>query len=290
MQKTILLSLLVPGVLMAQENASYQERTDARDAAISGELGVDFTSQYFFRGIRQENQGVIAQPWINLGMNVHEGDGALRNLDVVFGQWNSLHDEQTNSLAGGGVWFESRFFLGLEGQIGDRWHAGVRYNTYSFPNNGSRPIQELALSARFDDAGVFSESFSLQPTLTIAKELSGQRDFGNDKGVYAELGVSPSWVIGKLGESDMTLTLPGKIGLSLGDYYETVGTGGGDDFLGYLQGGGVLSAPLDFMPARLGPWSGHVGLHALLLGNNNKNFNGNDSLEFIFEFGMKTEF
>jgi len=148
----------------------------------------------------------------------------------------------------------------------------------------------VALSARFDDVGVFSENFSLQPTLTIAKEQVGQRDFGNDKGIYAELGVSPSWVIGKLGESDMTMTLPGKIGLSLGDYYERVGTGGSDDFLGYLQCGAVVSAPLDFMPTRMGPWQGHVGLHALLLGDNNENLNGNDSLEFIFEFGMKTEF
>jgi len=124
MQKTILLSFLVPGILMAQENATFQERADARDQAISGELGLDFTSQYFFRGIRQENQGVIAQPWINLGMNVYEGEDTLRNLNVVFGQWNSLHDGAT--AGAGGIWAESRFYMGVEGQFGDRWHAGIR--------------------------------------------------------------------------------------------------------------------------------------------------------------------
>tara|TARA_R110002072_G_scaffold228234_3_gene385055 strand:- start:34512 stop:35381 length:870 start_codon:yes stop_codon:yes gene_type:complete len=289
MQKTILLSFLVPGVLLAQENASFQERVDARNEAIYGNLGFDVTSQYFFRGLRQENQGVIVQPWINLGINVHEGDGELRNLNVVMGQWNSLHDGPTGGA--GGIWFESRFYLGVEAQVGDRLHFGVRYNTYASPNGVGlgRPIQELQFSGRFDDAGVFSEDFSLQPTLTIAAELVGQRDFGSDKGIYAELAVAPAWTIGKLGESDMTLTLPATLGLSLGDYYENAG-GGGDDFFGYLQAGGVVSAPLDFMPARLGPWSGHVGLHMLLLGDSTDRRNGGDALEFIFEFGMSTEF
>lgn len=286
MQKTILLSLLVPGVLMAQENASFQDRVDARNEAISGSLGFDFTSQYFFRGIIQENQGIIAQPWINLGVNAYEGEGTLRNLNVVFGQWNSLHEDQTN---GGGAWYESRFHLGVEGQIGERWHAGIHYRTYSFPNVGARPVQELTITARFDDAGIISEDFSLQPTVTIAKELVGQRDGGNDKGIYAEIAVSPTWVIGQLGESDVTLTLPATLGLSLGDYYENAG-GGGDDFLGFLQAGGVLSAPLDFMPARLGPWSGHVGLHLLLLGDNNGDRMRADTGELIFEFGMSTNF
>ncbi|MFT4515934.1 MAG: hypothetical protein ACI89X_004753 [Planctomycetota bacterium] len=293
MQKTILVSLLLPGVLIAQGNASFQERVDARNEAISGSLGFDFTSQYFFRGLRQENQGVIAQPWINLGINVHEGDGTLRNLNVVMGQWNSLHDGPTGSGGGGGIWTESRFYLGVEGQINERWHVGLRYNTYSSPNGTSvgigAPIQELAISARFDDAGIVSENFSLQPTVTIAREISGQRDGGNDHGIYAQLAVSPSWVIGKLGESDLKLTLPATLGLSLGDYYENVG-GGGDKFLGFLQAGGALSAPLDFMPARLGPWSGHVGLHLLLLGDSTDRRNGGDSGELIFEFGMSTQF
>ena len=289
MQKTILLSLLLSTTLLAQESPSFQERVDARNKAISGKLGVDFTTQYFFRGIVQENQGVIAQPWLDLGIHAYEGDGALRNLNLVIGQWNSLHSQQTQGGGSGGVWYESRFYLGLEAQVGERWHVGARYNTYSFPNSGTTPIQELALTARFDDAGVFAEDFSLQPTLTIAKELYGQRDGGNDKGTYAQFGVAPAWVIGKLGQSDMTLTLPGTVGLSLGDYYEQ-GGGGGDDFFGYMQAGAVLSAPLDFMPARLGPWSAHVGLHLLLLGNNNKNFNNGDNGEFIFEFGMVTEF
>lgn len=292
MQKTLLLSLLVPGALLAQENASFQDRMDARNEAIGGSLGFDFTSQYFFRGIRQENQGVIAQPWINLGINVHNGDeGGLHNVNVVLGQWNSLHDGPTGGA--GGVWYESRFYAGVEADFGERWHFGIRYNTYASPNGAAaalgRPVQELAFSAQWDDSGVISENFSLKPRVTIARELSGQRDQGSDRGIYAEVAIAPDWVIGKLGESDMTLTLPATLGLSFGDYYENVG-GGGDETFGYLQVGGVLSAPLDFLPARMGPWSGHVGLHALLLGDSTDRRNGGDSAELIFEFGMKTEF
>lgn len=289
MQKTIFVSLLLPCALLAQENTSFQERIDARDAAISGRLSFDFTTQYFFRGIVQENKGIIVQPSIDLSMKVLEGDDTLRKLNVVVGQWNSLHSDQTNSGGSGGVWYESRFYLGVESQLGERWHAGLRYNTYSFPNSGNTPIQEFALSVRFDDAGVFSESFSLQPTLTIAKEVSGQRDGGNDKGTYAELAIAPSWTIGTLGQSDLTLTIPGKVGTSLGGYYERP-AGGGDDFFGYLQGGAVLSNQLDFLPAGLGPWNAHVGLHLLLLAGNTKSYNSGDNAEFIFEFGMSTEF
>jgi hypothetical protein len=56
------------------------------------------------------------------------------------------------------------------------------------------------------------------------------------------------------------------------------------------QAGGVLSAPLTFLPPRLGPWQGHVGLHLLVLGHNNDRRNNGDAAEIFFEFGMSTEF
>lgn len=291
MQKTILATLLVPGLLLAQQDASFQERVDARTKAISGRLGFDFTSQYFFRGIQQENQGVIAQPSLDLSLNVHEGERGLHDVNVVTGIFESLHSGPTGGA--GGIWYESRFYLGVEGQFGERFHGGVRYNTYSTPNGAApalgRPVQELQFQVGFDDIGIFSDSLALHPTVTVALELVGQRDAGNDKGIYTEVAVGPSWNIGQLGESDLTLTAPAKLGLSFGDYYERPG-GGGDDFFGYFQAGGVLSAPLDFMPARLGPWQGHVGLHLILLGNNTDRRNGGDSGEIFFEFGMSTEF
>lgn len=297
MQKTILAALFVPGLLLAQQDASFQERVDARTKAISGRLGFDFTSQYFFRGIQQENQNIIGQPSLDLSLNVHDGERGLRRLNVVTGIFESLHDGPTGGA--GGIWYESRFYLGVEAQFGERFHGGVRYNTYSTPNGAAlalvRPIQELQFHVRLDDAGIFSNSVSLQPTATVAIELVGQRDLANDRGIYAELAIAPAWSIGQLGSSELTLSAPAKLGMSFGNYYQRPriaggGGGGGDDFIGYLQAGGVLSAPLNFMPARLGPWEGHVGLHLILLGNNADRRNGGDEAELFLEFGMSTTF
>ena len=291
MRSTILISWTLCSAALAQSSPTFEQRTAERGEAIHGALGFDFTSQYFFRGIRQEAAGIIGQPWIDLSLDLVDGDSGLRDLDIVFGQWNSLHDGRTGGA--GGVWYESRFYLGVEAEVGERMRFGVRYNTYDTPNGSAialaRPIQEVAFYGAYNDSGLISDDFQLNPTVTIAYETVGQRDRGGDRGTYAEFAVAPAWDIGHYGGNEITLTVPTRLGLSFGDYYERTG-GGNDDFLGYLQAGGVVSAPLTFLPARLGPWTGHFGVHALVLGDNNQARNGGDTLEVFIEFGMSTTF
>ncbi|MCK5943517.1 MAG: hypothetical protein KAI24_16160 [Planctomycetes bacterium] len=295
MRKTTLATLLAAPLLTAQGAPTFEERLAAREAAIDGRLGFDVTSQYFFRGIQQENQGIIFQPWIELNSRLWTGDNDDQSVDLVFGQWNSLHDGPTGTGGPGGVWYESRFFVGANAQLGERFQAGARLNFYSTPNGagfarGLSNITELQLDVRFDDHGVLIEDFALNPYATLAIELNNQRDGGSDEGAYVELGVAPEFEIGSMGEAPVVLTVPARIGLGLGGYYERPGTNGDDDFFGYLQVGGVVSAPMEFLPAGMGPWIGHAGLHALLLGDNNERRNGSDSAELIFEFGMSTFF
>ena len=291
MRKTFLVGLLSPSLLLAQQYTSYQERVDARNDAVHGRLGFALTSQYFFRGIEQENQGIIAQPTLDLSLNVHEGDEGLRQLNIVTGIFESLHSGPTGST--GGVWYESRYYLGVEGQFGERFAGGVRYNTYATPNGSAQSlnntVEELQFQVQFDDAGIFSKDWTLFPTATVAFELEGQRDGGNERGIYAELAISPAWTIGEIGDAELTLKFPSRIGVSLKDYYEQL-NGGDDDFFGYIQSGGVVSAPLNFRASRLGPWRGYAGLHLILLGNNNDERNGDDRAELFFEFGMSTDF
>ena len=66
--------LLMPAALLAQDPADSQ---DAQNEA-TGSFGFDFTNQYFFRGILQENQGVIAQPWWELSMALGDGGDDCR--------------------------------------------------------------------------------------------------------------------------------------------------------------------------------------------------------------------
>mgnify|MGYP007059398443 CR=1 FL=1 len=294
MRNTLIATVLVAGLLPAQTPKPTQEElAAARESGIEGRLGFGFTNQYFFRGIRQEAAGVIFQPWIELGYDLLDDDTGLQDLRFVVGQWNSLHNGRTGP--NGAIWYESQFYVGLEGQLADRWHVATRFNTYSTPNGagfvtGLRNIEELAFYGRFDDEGVFSDDWALQPTVTLAFELNNSRDgLAGDEGIYLELGVAPAFEVGKLGDSDVTVTVPAKVGLSLGDYYEAQ-TGGNDDFFGYFQVGGVASMPLNYLPARLGPWRGDVGLHLLVLGDNNENRNGGDTAEILFTVGMSTVF
>src|SRR6185436_9838115 len=153
---------------------------------------------------------------------------------------------------------------------------------YSSPNGSFNTVQELAFTATLDDKALLVDAVDrgLQPHATIAFELSGQRDNGNDHGIYFELGVAPAFAIGQLGSMALTLTVPATIGLSLGGYYEDL-TGGGDELFGYFDVGAVVTAPLDFMPARSGPWQGEVGLHLLMLGDNLEQRNNGDTSELI---------
>lgn len=269
------------------------------EKVVSSRLGLDFTTQYFFRGMQQENQGIIAQPYVELGYGLYEGDGEFRSLDLKFGLWNSLHDGPTGGT--GGIWYESNFYVALEARIGERMTGGLAYSVYHTPNGtptfsrGAAPVEELIFTFDYDDRGqIFDSDFSgLQPSAVLAIEVDGQRDVpsGGHVGTYLGLGIEPAWIIGTLGSGDLTLSLPVVFGFSLGDYYERPqADGGNDDFFGYADFGAELSAPLTFLPSRMGPWTGHVGLHWLLLGDNNETRNDGDTTELVFSFGAQTYF
>lgn len=285
-------TVLLCSLAMAQDTPPVPSPAER---VVSGAFGIDFTNQYFFRGIQQENQGVIGQPWWQLGYGLYEGDGSLRKLDLTFGMWNSLHDGPTGTEGNFGMWYESDFHIGVAGVVGERLHVGTRYATYHSPNGGLAPnqavgtVEELVFSVKYDDRGQLVESVvsGLQPRVELAIELDGQRDAGTHVGIYAGIGIAPSIVVGKLGEDDITLSLPATLGLSLRDYYEVAGD---DDFFGFLEVGAVASAPLSFLPSRMGPWQAHVGLHFMLLGDNNEQRNQGDTSELVFSCGMSTTF
>lgn len=281
MRSSLAFVLLLPSLAFAQTQGAPSERF------VHGAFGIDFTTQYFFRGIAQENQGFIAQPWFELGYGLHEGTDTLRSLDLTFGLWNSLHDGPTGGA--GGIWYESDFYVGLAAALGERWTAGVTYTAYHSPNGSFGTVEEIALSLGLDDKGMFVESIEsgLQPSLVLAIETDGQADAGNHVGIYAQFGIEPTFGIGQLGSLDVTLAVPVTLGCSLSDYYEDQ-TGGDDNFFGFFDVGVVASSALPFLPARMGPWVGELGLHWLLLGDNLEARNGGDTSELILSVGVST--
>ena len=56
---------------------------------------MDWTTAYFFRGIKQETEDLILQPYGELGVKLVDQAGALTSLTVTGGIWNSLQTGPT---------------------------------------------------------------------------------------------------------------------------------------------------------------------------------------------------
>jgi len=261
------------------------------ETVFSGSLGVDFTSQYFFRAIQQENQGAIVQPWYELSIPLSGSEGLLHDFTLTVGSWNSLHDGPTSSGGPGAtttMWYESDAYAGLSFGIGEKLAANVVYTAYSSPNGTWSTVQEVSGSLGFDDTGFVFDS-GLQPSVVLAFETDGSMETGptGNEGIYGQIGIEPSFPLG----SDVTLSVPLTAGFGLGDYYEfNFGAGFVDDSFGFVDVGVNLSMPLGCMPSRLGAWDASFGLHYLTMGDNMEALNGGDADEFIFSFGLSTSF
>ena len=245
------------------------------------------TNQYFFRGIVQENRGAIAQPWIDFVFPLGEGENTSWSFNI--GTWNSLHDGPTGSGgAGMSMHYELDAYAGIGVDFAENWSSSVSYVVLYSPNSAFATVKELDISISFDDSGLFggeSSSFSgVQPSVTLAWELDGQSDGGDDEGIYLEVGIEPAFDL----IDPVSASFPLVTGFSLSNYFE-FGTGS-DDFFGFAQGGVSLSTPLNFVPARLGSWTLSGGVSILFLGDNLETINGGDSSEVILSLGLGIAF
>ena len=257
-------------------------------AIVSGSLGVTFTNEYLFRAIPQEDRGVIAQPWVELGFRLYDGGAGdlVRNVELTTGIWNSLHDGPTGG--SGTAWYEADAYAGLSAQLGERWTVGAIYTVYHSPNGSFGTVGEVGGSLAFDDSDLWLP-IALQPSVLVAFEVDGQADAGRREGIYAEMAIEPRVALGNVDGLAFDLILPMKIGLSLRDYYEQPG-GGGDKTFGYFDAGLVLAAALPGVPNPGKPWTVEMGMHYLVLGDSNKARNSGDGSELLATFTLGTTF
>jgi hypothetical protein len=78
------------------------------------------------------------------------------------------------------------------------------------------------------------------------------------------------------------MTVPVKVGLSLGDYYEGLID---DEAFGLFSIGGVVTVPFTSAPTRFGSWNIHGGVEFLMLGDRNEAVFG-DSSHVIGSIGI----
>jgi hypothetical protein len=241
--------------------------------------GLDFVSAYMFRGIFQEDHGVIVPPFADVGVTAYSSDGALKSVTLNGGIWNSLHSGPSGSAnPDRNAWYEADYYGSATFQVGN-WKPGALFTSYTSPNDAFSTVNELAGVLAYDDSG---SAFPLNPKAILAFELKGQADGGASKGTYLELGVRPVVPVVTHSKYPLTLAIPAKIGLSLNDYYE--GPTGSNKF-GYFDLGGILSVPLAFMNGK-STWEVHGGLDLLWLGDNMKVLNADDGLKPVAVIGF----
>ena len=276
------------GQAFPRDAALRQDEPTVEDG-VTGKWGVDLPTGYYFRGVQIENQGVIAQPYLELAYGLHAGEGTLRSVDAVFGVWNSLHDGPTGTGGGASAWYEGDFYAGLAVGLAQRWSASATYSYYASPNGLAALTEEAIVSLAFDDADLWGEASSgLQPAITLGFETKGQLDGGAGRGTYLQVAIEPGFGLGRVAGLDLSLALPMAVGFSVDDYYEDAS--GRDRALGFVDVGAVLSAPLPFVPSRMGPWTLSLSVHALALGSTPEALNGGDDIVVIGALGLSTIF
>lgn len=223
----------------------------------SGVFQLDVTNAYYFRGILQEREGVILQPWTELYYNLYSADDEnafLQSVTVGGGTWLSFQSERTGATQDPQWLYEADYYPLLSFGFAGGVSLTTIYYFYTSPNDAFKTAQELNLKLAWDDSEVFGD-FSMQPWVNLAIETN-RTAFGPDEGVGLQMGIAPTLFATE--SESFTLKLPAELGLALNDYYENAG--GGENTFGYANVGLAAAIPLSFVPESAGAWS--LGLSA----------------------------
>ena len=232
-----------------------QTSSDPNPGAITLTGSMDASNAYLFRGIPQDDTGLILWPAADLGFALKSGNGTVRSITVNVGIWNSLHTGITGADGPSGkLWYESDFWTSVGVGFARGVNVSATYTAYTSPNGAFPSVKELSLKA---SAGVRGTN----PYALVAFELEGQADGGAVEGRYLELGAAPS-----LGLAGITVAAPVKVGLSLDGYYEGLR---GDERFGFFSVGGSVTVPISSERSRFGRWSVHGGADYVRLGDSN---------------------
>lgn len=249
-------------------------------------LGVNYSSAFFPRGFRAEDDGLIIQPYASLMYDLYNKDDVM--VTAMVGVWNSFHDRATGSPTNDSLedkWFESDIFAGIGVETGD-WAFETRYIWMTSPSDAFSTMQELYFSAAYDDESILGD-FSLQPTAVLAFDTGNNQMDGRQNGTYLQLGISPGFEQDSGALQGLEVNFPVTLGLSLSDYFQDAS--GQDDFFGFAAVGATASLPIG--PSMgWGDWKLNAGVQAVFLGDTTSDANAGDDFETIATAGISVEF
>ena len=202
-------ALCLPALSIAADSASGESKS------CTGNLGINAATAYINRGVVQNRHGLNFQPYANLSLKAHEGDGFIDKVAFHLGFWSNFTD--ANSRMGNNkVWSEFDLIPGVSLGMG-KFTLTESLQLSHFPSNPAlRNFRGLQSRLSYDDSDLLG-ALALHPTLTHFASLSGTPGFGMGAGGhYWHLGVAPS-----IGLGPVTLSVPLGWALTSGDFYTT---------------------------------------------------------------------
>lgn len=233
-----------------------------KESCITGDIGVAVVSEYISRGVVNENQGAIAQPYLDLYFKLYEGAGFVNKVSLNLGLWSSINSNKTAASPGTalGAWYEFDWTTGIALTFAKNFTLTTSWFDFDFVSSGGR-ASGLNFNLAYDDTDLLG-AFALHPHVAVNKGMIG--NFvgvpGGDHGWYYEAGIAPGFVVGKGGTYPLAVTLPITAGFGPETY-------NGDDY-GYFTAGINASVPLAFVPSCYGSWTFSSGFAYWNLGKN----------------------
>lgn len=240
---------------------------------LSGGAGVTFASQYFSRGYIYENQGVIAQPYLDLSFRLHEGRGPLTEVSLNVGLWSSFQSRGTDAGVAGKArradWYEFDAVVGMAFVLAEKWTLEPAFLAYYSPNNGFDDYYAIQFRVSLDDKSWLGK-WALNPHAEVLYEIV--HDGGAPRrGWYFQLGVAPGFEAGPA-----SVSFPLTLGLGGRGYYESLDLSTGtlqNETFGFFSAGVNVEVPLSFIPEAYGEWTFNAGVAWYYLGDALEEYN-----------------
>ena len=249
-----------------------------KESWITGDIGVAVVSEYISRGLVLENQGIIAQPYLDLYFKLYEGEGFINKVSLNLGLWSSIHSHQQPTVGGNrsttDAWYEFDYTAGISVTFAKRFTGTLSYFEFDSPADNFSTARSVNFNLAFDDTD-FLGAFALHPHVAVLMELDAPGFAGlQEDGWYYEIGIAPSHTFGPV-----TVTIPVNVGLGNNEFYA------GSNY-GYTSAGIVLSTPLSFIPEKWGAWTASAGYTYYNLGDTLQDFaavqGDGDSTQHVF--------
>jgi hypothetical protein len=250
------------------------EATGPNKGRVSFTVASDITTAYFFRGILQERNGFIWEPYAEMAINLFKSDGPLSSVDLGMGIWFSFQSDKTGASGSGPTnLYETDYYPSLTLGWSPGLTTSLTYLIYTSPNGAFQTVQQLDLGLAFDDSPYLG-AFALNPSTTFSFEVDNT-SFGDKEGGYFELALAPGVTLPFPPDPyALSLTFPLALGLSMYDYYETETSNDTFGFFSFGLNGGI---PLAFIPEDFGSWTANLGINVLVLSDTLKDVNDGDN-------------